>query len=244
MVHAATPAPPDAPKDAPSPQHYVFQIDVFQVSIPMGTFSGNEAFWKRIDEQCVDPVTHEMLFNNGIRVGQAPISELDFFKKFMDEKPSTSRMTTTGAEAQRVELEMKTDLPEQTIFVFDANSQHAGKSYDACSNVINMSFQATPRKPGQLRLTLCPMVRTKRKHFQYTAMHNEMEVEYVSAEMLYDLNLCVDIPKDTFFIVMPSTEARLGTSVGHAFLMKDGPTQRLEQILLIIPHVIQAEPAK
>ena len=57
--------------------------------------------------------------------------------------------------------------------------------------------------------------------------------------MLYDLNLRADIPKDRFFIVMPSPAARGSLSVGRAFFMKQGHTEQLEQILLIIPRPLR-----
>ena len=115
------------------------------------------------------------------------------------------------------------------------------RDYDASSNVLNLSFQPTPREPGSMRLTLAPMVRSHRKHFQFTMLNNESELQYISPETFYDLNLRVDIPKDRFFIVMPSADAKFDTSVGRAFLTKDGPMDRQEQILLIIPHVIAGE---
>lgn len=240
MAQGAQPAPPDAPRDAAPAQSITFQVEVYRVLVPFGTFTGNEAFWKRMDEQCVDAFHNDLLNRNGIRVGQAPLSELKFFRKFMEEKPVISKMTTTATEAPLVELEMRTDLPEQTIAFY--NPDLRVRDYDASSNVFNLSFQPTPRDPGSLRLTLAPMIRSHRKHFQFTQLNNETELQYLSPETFYDLNLRVDIPKDRFFIVMPSSDARSETSVGRAFLTKDGPLDRLEQILLIIPRAMTSEP--
>ncbi|CAN5495692.1 hypothetical protein BH09PLA1_BH09PLA1_33940 [soil metagenome] len=236
MAQGALGAPADAPRDAAPAQSIIFQVEVYRITVPFGTFAGNEAFWKRVDEQCVDPFTNDLLNRNGIRVGQAPLAELDFFRKFMEEKPVISKMTTTATEAPLVELEMRSDLPEQRISLFAPDLRM--RDYDASSNVLNLSFQPAPRKPGCMRLTLCPMVRSHRKHFQYTVLNNETELKYISPEMFYDLNLRVDIPKDRFFVVMPSADARYETSVGRAFLTKDGPLDRYEQILLIVPHAI------
>ncbi|MBC8105296.1 MAG: hypothetical protein H7Z14_01805 [Anaerolineae bacterium] len=148
-------------------------------------------------------------------------------------------MTTTATEVPLVELEMRPDLPAQTIAVYNPDLQM--RDYDASSNVFNMSFQPTPREPGSLRLTLAPMIRSHRKHFQFTQLNNETELQYISPETFYDLKLRVDIPRDRFFIVMPSADARFETSVGRAFLTKDGPLDRLEQILLIIPRAMTNE---
>jgi hypothetical protein len=236
MAQGAQPTPADAPRDAQSAQTVVFMVEVYRVHVPFGTFTGNEDFWKRMDEQCVDAFKCDLLNRNGIRVGLAPIGELDFFRKFMEEKPAITKMTTAALEAPLVEFEMRTDLVEQTISFY--NPELSIRDYDASSNLLNLSFQPAPRKPGCMRLTLAPVVRSHRKKFQFTALNNETEIKYVAPETYYDLNLRVDIPKDQFFIVMPSDGARLETSVGRAFFTKEGATDRLEQILLIIPRPI------
>jgi len=239
MAQGAQPAPADAPRDAQPAQNITFQVEVYRVYVPFGTFTGNEEFWKRMDEQCVDAFKCDVLNRNGIRVGLAPLAELEFFKKFMEEKPVISKMTTTAVESPVMELEMRSDLTEQTISFYNPDLRI--QDYDGSTNVLNMSFQPAPRKPGAMRLTLAPMVRSHRKKFQFTAMNNEMELQYINPQTYYDLSLRVDVPKDQFFIVMPSADARVNTSVGRAFLTKDGPTDRLEQILLIIPHAISGE---
>jgi hypothetical protein len=243
LVQRAQPAP-GAPLDAPAARQWIFQVDVYQIAVPLGTFSRNEEFWKRMDEQCVDASTYDVLFRNGIRVGQAPIAELAHFQKFMDEKVAMHRMSIAGADVKNVELEMKKDLPGQTIFAFDLRNVATGRDYDRSTNVINLAFQPAPRKPGCLRLTLCPMVRAHRKHFEFSALHEEREIQYVAPEMFYDLNLRCDIPRGRFFIVMPSPDALPSTSVGHAFLTRDGFTTAQEQVLLVIPHPAIVEDGK
>src|SRR6476660_3215963 len=43
--------------DLPTSVH----VDLYQLSVPYGTVSRNEKFWKRIDENCVDPTTYDTL---------------------------------------------------------------------------------------------------------------------------------------------------------------------------------------
>jgi hypothetical protein len=238
MVQRAQPAPDGAPRDAAPAQMVVFQMDIYRLAVPFGTFSSNEEFWKRMDEDCVDPATRDILSNNGIRVGQAPQIELKFFQKFMDQKPQMQRLSTLASEAKKLELEMTKELPTQRIARFDAHNLLSMRDYDRSSNVINMAFEPTPRKPGFVRVTLCPVVRSHRKRFEFTPLNNENEIQYVEPELLYDLNLRVDIPKDRFFIVMPSPDAEQPSTVGAAFLTKQGHTDRQEEVLLIIPRPV------
>src|SRR5215203_478575 len=60
MAQGAQPAPPDAPRDAAPAQSITFQVEVYRVLVPFGTFTGNEAFWKRMDEQCVDAFHNDL----------------------------------------------------------------------------------------------------------------------------------------------------------------------------------------
>ena len=234
----------NAPRDAAPAQQFIYQVDVYQLAVPFGTYSGNEEFWKRIDEQCVRPDTYDVLRRNGIRIGEAPLSELEFFKKFMDVKPVMEKLSTTSPKAQNIELEMKKDVAEQDIFPFDQRGALSGKTYDGSTNLFNMSFSPTPRNRDSIQLTLCPVVRATKKHIEYTALNNETEVQYVRTEKPIDVNLCVDIPKDRFLVVAPSLEARSTTSVGHAFLTKDGHVELLEQVLLIIPAPVAVNPVR
>ena len=219
----------------------VFHVEVFVLGVPPGTFSGNEEFWKRIDEQCVDVPTYDLLYKNGIRVGVAPTSELDDFAKYMNDVAPVEKISMNGSEVKDAQIEMKKDLPEQVIFHFDRQNNAIGRSFDRSENFWDISFEPAPRKPGQLRLTLCPMIRASRRQVVFTQLNEGYEMKFVSPEMIYDLNFRVDIPAGGFLVVTPSPNARRPTSVGNAFLVKDGPTSKLEQVLIIIPKQLRVD---
>ena len=234
----------EVPKDAPPPVTYVFQVDVYQLAVPFGTISANEPFWKRIDEQCVDVATHDLLDSNGIRVGCAPLDELKELRKYLAEVTPAQRLTVTASDVRNVEIPMKKDLPEQVLFRFDETKRPIGYSFDRCENVMAIAFQPTPRKPGHLRLTLCPVVRSQKKVLSVSPTNEFREFAFVNPERLYDLNLTADIPRESFLIVTASSYATEANSVGRAFLTLDGPAHRMEQILLILPRpYVAGDPA-
>lgn len=226
----------DPGRDAAPAQRFFYHVDIYQITIPFGTISGNLNFWKRIDEQCVDVATYDLLYKNGIRVGEARMEEFDHFKKFVDVPSNCHFTSVSGYDAHGMELEQRKDLIEQTIMHYDGQNQLWGRSFNRCTNVLDVSFESTPRKPGSLRIELCPVVRTVRKRMEFTVLNNERELQFVAPEMLYDLNLRADIPPTSFLIVAPSPDARRQTSVGRAFFTQDGATSLMEQILLIVPH--------
>jgi hypothetical protein len=231
----------DPPKDAPAPVRELFRIDVYQFTVPLGTLGRNENFWKRMDEQCVDVGTYDLLFKNGMRVGVAPMSEFDGIRKNITADATRRALSVTGTVARQVQLETRKDLIEETIFDFDATNQPIGRTYERCSNMLNLSFEPTPRKPGSVRVQLCPMVRTSRTHLEFSLLNEEREIQWVSPEAMYDLNLRADIPPGSFLILAPSAASDRLTSVGHAFLTEDGNTQRLEQVIVLVPLPMNAD---
>jgi hypothetical protein len=229
------------PRDAAPAVHELFRIDVYQFTAPIGTLGRNEDFWKRIDEECVDVGTYDLLFKNGIRVGVAPMSEFDDIRKHIDADTRCHSMSVTGTIAKEVELATRKDVVMENIFQFNSANEPVGRTYENCTNLMNLSFEPTPRRPGAVRVKLCPMVRCSRAELEYSLLNEEREFQWVSPESLYDLNLRVDIPPDGFLVVAPSSDADRLTSVGHAFLTQDGKTERLEQVIVMVPRPLDAD---
>jgi hypothetical protein len=213
------------------------RVDVYHLQVPYGTVSRNDEFWTRIDEQCVDPGTHDLLFRNGVRVGQAPVGEWEHFKQMMTEHPATFQASSIlGPEAKNVDLNVRKQVETQDIFYYDGQSDLQGRTYDRCENYLTVSFLPAPRKPGSVRVSLCPVVKTMRKRYESTEKGSEREFTYTNPERIYDCNLRTDVPPGHFMIVAPSEEAMRPTSIGNCFLLHDGPTERLESVLLFVPN--------
>ena len=219
------------------------RVDIYQLQVPLGTISRNSEFWKHVDENGVDPATYDVLLKNGVRVGQAPVAEWDYFREIMSRYPALTKQTSlVAAEAKPVELSLRKEQPFQDLWYFDSTGQLQGQSFDACENLINVSFQQAPRKAATMRVTMCPVVRSKTKRLEYSPLNNEMEISYVSPQRLYNLNLRTDVSAENFLIVAPGSEATWRSSIGNTFFVTDGPTERMENILLIVPATVKLEP--
>jgi hypothetical protein len=219
---------------APSRVQY---LDVFQVTLPLGAVSRSEEFWKRVDEQGVDIGTYDLLQKNGFRVGVAPASEWGYFRGILDQYPAvTKKFTFASGDSGAAELEMKKGIDSQYLFYLSDDNVLRGRSYDRSENLLSVTFQAAPRKAGQVRVTMCPVVRTTRGEFQITVTNAEREYEYVKPERLYDLNLTCDIPVNGFLVVAPSTMAKWSATLGNAFLVDGGAAERFEHVLLMVPR--------
>ncbi len=218
------------------------RVEIYQLQVPFGTISRNAEFWKHIDENAVDVGTYELLLKNGVRVGQAPVAEWDYFRQIMSQYPAiTQQASLVAAEAKPVEMPVRKDIVSQNLFYFDAKNRMQGQSFDACQNLLNLSFQQTPRKPGSMRVTLCPVVRATQKRLEWTPLNNEIEITYTAPQRLYDLNLRTDVAIDSFLIVAPSSEATWPTSIGNNFLVTPGDADRMETVLLVVPAAMRVE---
>lgn len=230
------PAPPP-PRDAPKDIGVIIQFEVWELLVPYGTVSRNEEFWKRINENIVDLETADRLWRNGVRMGEAPISEWGYFKQIIDQNPAQARQQTNLArEAKTIELPARGERLWQDIFFYDDTNRMTGRTYEKCYNFFNLSFEPAPRRPGTVRMALCPVVRSSRRQMQFVGERESKTIEYVQAEKLYDMNLRADIPLDSFIVVAPSTEARLPTSIGANFLVVDAAAERLERVFLFVPR--------
>ena len=215
----------------------VHHMDVYQLTLPVGAVSRSEEFWKRVDEQGVDIGTYDLLQKNGFRVGVAPASEWPYFRGILEQYPAVTKKTTvTAGEAGSLELMMKKGITSQYLFYLTDDNTLMGRTYDHCDNLLSVNFQSAPRKAGHVRVTMCPLVRCKRGEFQISVTQAEREYEYVRPERLYDLNLCCDVPMRGFLVVAPSTMAKWSATLGNAFLVDGGETERFEHVLLMVPR--------
>ena len=129
----------------------------------------------------------------------------------------------------------------QIINYFNDHNRLHGLSFDDCDNLLNISLHHLPRKPGAARVTVCPTVRSQKRRYEVTRRGEEREIRYVHPERLYDLNLQADIPAGDFLVIAPSPEGRWATSLGATFLVADGPAERKEHVLLLVPKVVTFE---
>lgn len=234
-----------SPSDPPVMFRPTVNLSIYHFRVPIGAVSGSDEFWKRVDEHAVDVTTYDVLYKNGIRVGRASMAELESFLKMLDRNPMQTLPTVFAASgAKTIELPMKKGALDQVLYDFDLKNTLTVRSYEECDNIFCVEFSPAPRKAGDVRFSLCPMVRTLRKRLVPTSELDTTEVEFKSPEKFFQLNLRTDIPLDGFLILGASPEAKNTMSLGHAFLMLGGATEQQEDVLLVIPQAMKPRPEK
>jgi hypothetical protein len=219
---------------------YLVQVNAYKITLPVGAVSRNDDFWKRVNERAVDVPTYELLYKNGVRVGIAASSEWEYLKGVLEQNPAvTQRSTTTGREVRDLDTELKLKVPYQDLFYYDASGELVGRTHERCDNLLRMSFQPAPRKPGTVRITLCPVIRSLRERIVPVGDINTRAYPFVHPEQIFDLNMTVDVPLDENLIVAPSPEAKWPTSLGSNFLTDEGAAAQTETLLIFKPVVFR-----
>lgn len=236
---------PTDPKDAQRSLSLMYSVEVWEILLPRDSVSTDEAFWKRVNEQAVDLPTYDVLFKNGLRVGELPVQELNSLRALVDERKG-QRTQMVGIAGKYIEIPISAGIERQTLFYFNRSNQLIGRTYDRCDNVMYFSFEPTPRKPDQIRLALTPAVRGLNKRWQISTIpgRTERPIEYKNEEFHYDANLRLDLPLNSVLVIAPSTEARMASTLGGVFLIKPTPTQELERLLVIVPRAFQKNDAE
>ncbi len=233
--------PPGSPRDAQPTVPIVFRLVCYQITVPVGTVSRNEEFWKRIDETTMGPARYDLLRRNGMRLGVAPVAEFENIRSMLEDTPTHAKsMGTIGAEASNMELPMRSDIPCETICYYGQGNELVGRTYDASENIFNISYRRTPRKLGDMRLTIAPMVRSLKKQLEYTAKNDAVEIQYIAPVKFY-LNIEADLPMDQFLVLGPSDTSELPTIIGHQFFVKDDPAQQMEQVLIFVAQPFRTD---
>jgi hypothetical protein len=241
---AIFPAVPAGPQDAQPEPQLVVSLSIYQIVVPAHTVSANEEFWKHMAEDgVVDVAAHDRLYANGIRVGIAPRADWDYFRNILESNSLICRKTgaTGGSAPSSLELPLKKNIVQQFITFFHPTNGLVGQMYDRCDNALAIRFEAVPRKVGDVRVTVTPLLRAERTELMYTVRDEPQELKFTRPEYFFDLKLGVDIPLDNFLVIAPSTDAELSTSIGRRFLFQESDGQEFETVFVISPQPFQVQ---
>ncbi len=225
------------PRDPQPELNAMVHLDVYTLQLPVGAVSRNIEFWKSVDEQAVGVAMEDRLVKSGIRTGMAPKSEGEFFSRFFDRHVIRKRLTVANAmHADTVQIELGKLVDTEDVFFFDSKGQNTGKTYDQCTNGIAVGFGPAPHEPGGIRLSVCPTIKCEHQRPLYTSLTQEFDAPASDeTDRLYDIAFSAELPGDNFFIIAPSGDASRPTSLGGRLLMQDDKSERLEQVIVIVP---------
>jgi len=212
---------------------------MYRLQMPYGANSLDRSFWKLVDEDAVDPATARSLSRNGFRIGRARISDWPEFYKVLNDESATKLWDSSIISVPNFENGkiLMSDpgyvIPEELLFIFDDHGLTA-RSFDDCINMLAVAVEWTPRKTGSIRLRLCPEVKCTQTRLDYSLSDNPQPTGTDRDEHIYDLHLMTDVAPGEFLVIGTSPATEDPNRVASAFLTRDGPTQRYEQVLIFV----------
>jgi hypothetical protein len=225
----------------------VILLDVYDLTVPAGAVSGNDEFWKRVDEDQVDIGAHDLLLKNGIRFGLGHDRDWPYFKGLLAKHPEArqTRLRSEPGNEGYMEIPLRTGIAEQNIFGIDDHGVDWGRRFEKCDNLMGISFVVSPHSVGEAVVKACPIVRGLRQIYNVSVLNNEQtQIEPRHADHLYDMRLEAAIPMDDFLIIAPSKQAStLSTSIGASFLFSDGQVEPVEHVLIAVPRSFRSDEA-
>jgi hypothetical protein len=225
----------------PAPNSMI-RLVIFMLDMPPGSVSGNSDFWKRVDEQSAGAAEHDRLLRNGIRCGIVPQSESLFYSQFFDRRPHNLSIShVEGSHEEAFELQMEKHFDRQDLFFFNADDEIEGRSYERGINQLTLSFSPAARDDHAVWISLCPVVRSEKTRMSFTPMNEEFETPMQEVDRIYDIGLNAQVPEGSFFVIAPSTDADRQSSIGGSFLMKPEKTERMEQVIVIVPTFLRLD---
>jgi hypothetical protein len=237
--------PPDAIRPAqasvmPETGPAVVALDVYQLSVPLGSISRSEEFWKRVDESAIDVGTYDVLLKNCVRVGIGDDKDWPFFKALIDNNHVSAMRGSSSPSAQgSLELKLKDHMPTEDVFWTDDHDIQTGRTFEDCENYLSITFQPHQRKLDHAILNVCPLVRGTRKFLRFTVLnHEEPELESVCPEQIFEMAVEADVPPDHFLILAPTADSHPMMSIGRTFFVKAGAAQEMETVLILSPRTL------
>ncbi len=236
---APTPAAAPAPSasqvstDGPKVSQVIF-VSMYEFTVPYGTVSANEKFWKDVDETALDLTKYDLLLRNGVRVGRAPLWAWTPLASVIDKEVTryTSDRFTTFSGGDSLSVPMAPEMDDELLFTFDRHGV-TGRWFDFCQNRFDFSFQWERHVDDTVRINICPLVVVHRMRWDYFLADTPEERKLVQDEYYWDLAIKADLTRNDFLVIAPSPQADDPYRIGNKFLTHDGPTYRTEQVLII-----------
>ena len=115
------------------PHDIVVLFDTYTITATLGSISGNQEFWAKIDEDHVDVTNHDLMLKNGIRYGLGSEDNWEFYRKIFDKQGATSQKGSVDPHPSAVTpLPMRTGIEYQDLFYLNEEGVLHGRTYQHC----------------------------------------------------------------------------------------------------------------
>jgi hypothetical protein len=240
-------AGPDAvqPGAAGAGQIMIPRVTVFRITMPIGSFSGNDQVWSQLNEDALDSRTAVLMAQNGLRAATGTLARWPAIAKLLDAPGSTTdqQLYQTNGESS-VNVTTRAGVTDQIVVSVDRDLQQQGRTFERCDNGFRLSMRGMRGKP-ELQVQLEPIVTLGTVSVVRTG--TDMGVTrsaFSSEESFGDLRMGATLTADQFLVVSAMDPKTSPFSVGTLWLSDKEKAPPTETVLVFVPAPAQGPPAK
>ena len=247
--NAAEPLP-GAANNAKDLQALPARMLVYRITLPVGTFSGNDKVWSQLNEDAMDSKTTVLLAQNGLRAGIGPTAKWGDISKLIDVPGAeTQQMSCETDGRSTINVITRSGIADQIVVSVDRDLEQQGRTFNRCDDGFRLSMRKTRvnQKGGaavpQLVVQLEPIV-TESAAGVASGLAGIGNSGFTSEETFTDLQMAATLNSTEFFVVAPQDPRGSRFSVGSLWLSDLEKAPPAETILVFVPAAGVAEPAK
>lgn len=213
------------------------RVTVYQITLPVGSFSTNDKIWAQLNEDAVDSKTTVMLAQNGLRAGTGPVGRWPSISKLLTDMPNTKTQPFIYQTDGRATVNVVTraGVTDQIVVSIDRDLQQQGRTFERCDNGFRLAMRPVKNKP-ELVVQLEPIVTLGTVNVIRTGLEQGItRTGFSSEESFPDLNLAATLTAEQFLVVSPMDPKTSPFSVGTLWLSDQEKAPATETVLVFVP---------
>lgn len=239
------PAGPVATGQVPSQFIYLVRIKITSIQVPVGTASGSEEIWSYLDEERTRAVHSATLGRNGLRVGIAGAATEPDLKRILVKMTGREigELTVHALPGEPFPIEVRSNLPGQTIFTSYSDRTLSGADYPPGDNLLTLNVTLDENDPTRMIVTALPQIRTSQR--ETSIVKTEGKFGFIDQPRWFSFDPATfqfSLKDKEIVIIGPGAESRRPTSIGNHWLLSEKQGVVKETMLKMVMEVIKATP--
>jgi hypothetical protein len=214
----------------------VLQVKVTSIEVPVGTASGSEEIWSYLDEERTKAFHSATLGRNGMRVGLADSASWQDLARILTKMTGhkLSEEAYTAVPGQPFPIELRSNLPAQTIFTSYSDRTLSGSDYPPGDNLLTLNITLDENDSSRMIVTALPQIRSTQRSTDIVRQESgfvfsEHPIMYNFSPAMFQFAM-----KDKDIVVIgPGAESRRPTSIGYHFLLQEKQNMPCETVLVL-----------
>jgi len=217
------------------------RVQLVKLTLPVGTFSGNEKIWRQLDQDALDSETSILLAENGLRAAVAPLERWPGVHKLIDVTGVVNELYVLQTDGRSsADIVTHPNITQQTIAAIDRDRDMHVRYFDRCDNSLRLAL-ARKRDEARLTIQLEPVVQLG----TVTLVRGPEETGIVRTsqrreETISTLRLAAPLDATQFLVLAPASPKENKFSVGARFLTNTDQLPPMETVLVFLPLTDQA----